>query len=86
MADAVVRIQNGSESVADAQRIMQGPAYQENERRAATWNATGCGSGLSESEMELVRSKSLLCGRLAFALSALMAAVGNEARAQFLRR
>jgi hypothetical protein len=47
------------------QRIMQGPAYQEKERRAATWNAAGCGSGLSESDMELVRdqSRSRPCGR-----------------------
>jgi hypothetical protein len=27
------------------------------------WNAVGCGSGLSESDLELVRSKSLPCGR-----------------------
>jgi hypothetical protein len=38
-------------------------AYPEKERRAATWNAAGCGSGLSESDLELVRSKSLPCGR-----------------------
>jgi hypothetical protein len=59
----VVRIKNENESVANVQRIMQGPAYQEKERRAATWNAAGCGSGLSESDLELVRSKSLPCGR-----------------------
>ena len=47
-----------NESVANVQRIMQGPAYQEKERRAATWNAAGCGSGLSESDMELVRDQS----------------------------
>ena len=43
---------------------MQGPSYQEKERRAATWNAAGCGSaGLIESDMELVRSQSQACGR-----------------------
>jgi hypothetical protein len=31
--------------------------------RQATWNAAGCGSGLSESDLELVRSKLLPCGR-----------------------
>jgi hypothetical protein len=31
----VVRIKNENESVANVQRIMQGPAYQEKERRAA---------------------------------------------------
>jgi hypothetical protein len=52
------------QSVANVQRVVQGPAYQEKERRAATWNAAGCGSGLSESDdMELVRSKSRPCGR-----------------------
>ena len=30
--------------------------------RAATWNAAGCGSGLSVSDMELVRCKSRPCG------------------------
>ena len=59
----VVRIKNENESVANVQRIMQGPAYQEKERRAATWNAAGCGSGLSESDMELVRDQSRPCGR-----------------------
>ena len=54
----VVRIKNENESVANVQRIMQGPTYQEKERRAATWNAAGCGSGLSESDMELVRDQS----------------------------
>ena len=54
----VVRIKNENESVANVQRIMQGPAYQEKERRAATWNAAGCGIGLSVSDMELVRCKS----------------------------
>jgi hypothetical protein len=55
----VVRIKNENESVANVQRIMQGSAYQEKkERRAATWNAAGCGSGLSESDMELVRDRS----------------------------
>ena len=34
----VVRIKNENESVANVQRIMQGPAYQEKERRAATWS------------------------------------------------
>ena len=58
----VVRIKNENESVANVQRIMQGPAYQEKERRAATWNAAGCGSGLSVSDMELVRCKSRPCG------------------------
>jgi hypothetical protein len=33
----VVRIKNENESVDNAQRIMQGLAYQEKERRAATW-------------------------------------------------
>jgi hypothetical protein len=42
---------------------MQGPAYQEKEHRAATWNVAGCGSGLSVSDMELVRCKSRPCGR-----------------------
>jgi hypothetical protein len=32
----VVRIKNEDGSVANVQRIMQGPAYQEKERRAAT--------------------------------------------------
>jgi hypothetical protein len=41
----VVRIKNGDGPVANVQRIMQGPAYQEKERRVATWNAAGCGSG-----------------------------------------
>ena len=61
----VVRIKNENESVANVQRIMQGPTYQEKERRAATWNAAGCGSGLSESDMELVRDQSRPrpCGR-----------------------
>jgi hypothetical protein len=59
----VVRIKNEDGSVANVQRIMQGPVYQEKERRAATWNAKGCGSGLSESDFELVCSKSLPCGR-----------------------
>jgi hypothetical protein len=61
----VVRIKNESESVANVQRIMQGPAYQEKERRAATRNAAGCGSRLSESDMELVRDQSRPrpCGR-----------------------
>ena len=54
----VVRIKNENESVANVQRIMQGPTYQEKERRAETWNAAGCGSGLSESDMELVRDQS----------------------------
>jgi hypothetical protein len=59
----VVQIKNENESVAGVQRIMQGPAYQEKERRAATWNAAGCGSGLCESDMELVRDQSRPCGR-----------------------
>jgi hypothetical protein len=59
----VVRINNENESVANVQRIMQVPAYQEKERRAATWNAAGCGSGLSESDMELVHDQSRPCGR-----------------------
>jgi hypothetical protein len=61
----VVRIKNESESVASVQLIMQHAGaglYQEKERHAATWNAAGCGSGLSESDMELVRSQSLACG------------------------
>jgi hypothetical protein len=38
------------------QKLADMAAYQEKERRAATWNAAGCCSGLSESDLELVRS------------------------------
>ena len=63
---------------------MQGPAYQEKERRAATWNAAGCGSGLSESDLELVRSKSLPCGRKRKVAPSLGPATRTAARSKCL--